>query len=74
MLVVKFSSTSSQLEYSLWCNTASALRNLWLADNPDEVLNEYLSLLVGRYVRTTAIHLGNKDQPWFDDQCRHVLA
>ena len=27
-------------------------RNIWLADNPVEVLNEHLSLLVGRYVKT----------------------
>ena len=25
--------------------------NIWLADNPVEVLNEHLSLLVGRYVK-----------------------
>ena len=26
-------------------------RNIWLSDNPVEVLNEHLSLLVGRYVK-----------------------
>ena len=30
-------------------------RALWLADNPVEVLNEHLSLLVGRYVPTKVI-------------------
>ena len=48
-------------------------RSIWLADNPVEFLNEYLSLLVGRYVQTKVIRVRNKDKPWFDDQCRHVL-
>ena len=47
-----------------WCN-------IWLADNPVEVLNVHLSLLVGRYVRTKVICVRNKDKPWFVDQCRH---
>ena len=38
------------------------------------VLNEHLSLLVGRYVPTKIIHARNKDNPWFHDQCRHVLG
>ena len=33
----------------LWCN-------IWLADNPVEVLNEHLFLLVGRYVPSTTNH------------------
>ena len=37
-------------------------------------LNEHLSLLVGRYVPTTVIHVRNKDKPWFDDQCRHAFG
>ena len=45
-------------------------RNIWLSDNPVEVLNEHLSLLVGRYVPTEVICVRNKDKPWFDDQCR----
>ena len=44
-------------------------RNIWLADNPFEVLNEHLSLLVGRYVPTKVIRVRNKDKPLFDDQC-----
>ena len=48
--------------------------NVWLADNPVEILNEYLSLLVGRYVTTDVIHVHNKDKPWFDDQCRHAFG
>ena len=31
--------------------------NIWLADNPVEVLNEHLSLLVGRYVPTKVIRV-----------------
>ena len=46
-------------------------RNIWLADNPVEVLNEHLSLLVVRHVPTKIIRVRNKDKPWFDYQCRH---
>ena len=44
-------------------------RNIWSSDNPVEVLNEHLSLLVGRYVQTKIILVRNKDKPWFDDLC-----
>ena len=50
-----------------WCN-------IWSADNPVEVLNKHLLLLVGRYVPTKVIRVHNKDKPWFDDQCRHALG
>ena len=43
-------------------------RNIWSADNPAEVLNEHLLLLVGRFVPTKIIHVCNKDKPWFDDR------
>ena len=33
------------------------LHNIWLSDNPFEVLNEHLSLLVGRYVPTKVIRV-----------------
>ena len=36
-------------------------RNIWSANNPVEVLNEHRSLLVGRYVPTKVIQVGNKD-------------
>ena len=49
-------------------------RNIWLSDNPIEVLNEHLSLLVGLYVPTKVIRVSNKDKPWFDNQCRKLLA
>ena len=47
---------------------------MWLADNPVEVLNETRSLLDGPYVPTKVIRVRNKDQPWFDDQCRHAFG
>ena len=49
-------------------------RNIWLADNRFEVLNERLSLLVGRFVPTKVIRVRNKDKPWFDIQCRHAFG
>ena len=42
-------------------------RNIWLSDNPAEVLNEHLSLLDGSYVPTKVIRVPKKDKPWFDD-------
>ena len=48
-------------------------RNIWSAGNPVEVLNEHLSLLVGRYVLTKVIRVRNRDKPWFDDQCRRAF-
>ena len=65
--------TSSQLEYSLWCNKDLPWGNIWLADNPVEILNEHLSLLVGRYVKTKVIDVHNKDKPWLDE-CRHAFG
>ena len=48
--------------------------NIWLSDNPVEVLKERISLLVGRYVPTKVIRVCNRDKPWFDDQCRHAFG
>ena len=48
-------------------------RNIWSSDNPVEVLNEHLSLLIGRYVPTKIIRVRNKDKPWFDDQFRRAV-
>ena len=48
-------------------------RNIWSSDNPVEVLNKHLSLLVGRYVPTKIIRVSNKDKPWFDDLCRSAF-
>ena len=62
-----------------WDTACGAIRelpwsNIWLSDNPVEVLNEHLSLLVGHYVPTKVIHVRNKDKLWFDDQCRHAFG
>ena len=62
-----------------WNTVCGAIRELpwhiiWLSDNPVKVLNEHLSLLVGRYVPTKVIRMQNKDKPWFDDQCRHAFG
>ena len=48
--------------------------NICLSDNPVEVLNKHLSLLVRRYVPTKVIRLCNKDTPWFNDQYRHAFG
>ena len=62
-----------QVNWNTVCRATLDLpwRNIWLSDNPVEVLNEHMALLVGRYVPTKVICLRNKDKPWFDDQCRH---
>ena len=49
-----------------------AWRNIWFADNPVDVLNEHLSLLVLRYAPTKIPRVHRKDIPWFNDQCRHA--
>ena len=65
-----------QVNWNTVCGAIQDLpqHNIWLADNPVEVLNEHLSWLVGRWIPTKVIHVHNKDEAWFDDQCRHVLA
>ena len=62
-----------------WNTVCGAMRELpwhdiWLSDDPDEVLNEHLSLLVGRYVPTKVICVRNKDTLWFDEQWRHAFG
>ena len=49
-------------------------RNIWPADNPVEILNQHLLLLVGRFVPTRVIRVRKKDKPWFDNQCRHAFG
>ena len=65
-----------QVNWNTVCGAIRKLpwRNICLSDNPLEVLNEHLSLLVGRYVPTKVIRVRNKDKPWFDDQCRHAFG
>ena len=64
-----------QVNWNTVCDAIQDLpwRNIWLADNPAEILNETLSLLVGHYVITNVNHVRNKDKTWFDDQCRHAF-
>ena len=49
-------------------------RNIWSADNPVEVFNQHLLLLVGCFVSTKVIRLRNKDKLWFDNQCKHSFG
>ena len=62
-----------------WNTVCGAIRdlpwhNIWLADNPVDVMNEHLSLLVGCYLPIKVIRVRNKDKSWFDDQCRHAFG
>ena len=70
MFAGKFS-IKYQVNWNTVCAAMQDLpwRNIWSTDNPVEVLNQHLLLLVGRFVPTKIIRLGNKDKPWFDDQC-----
>ena len=65
-----------QVKWNTVCGAIRELpwRKIWLSDNPSEVLNEHLSLLVGRYVPTKVIRVRNKDKPWCDDQCRRAFG
>ena len=65
-----------QVNWNTICGAIRELpwRNIWLSDNPVEVLNKHLSLLVGRYVPTKVIRVRNKDKPKFNDQCRHAFG
>ena len=65
-----------QVNWNTVCGAIHDLpwRNIWLDDNPVEVLNKHLYLLVGRYVPSKIIRVHNKDEPWFDYQCRHAFG
>ena len=54
-----------QVNWNTVCSAIQDLpwRNIWHADNPVAVLNEHLSLLVGRYVPTKVIRVRNKGKP-----------
>ena len=56
------------------CNGDLPWCNIWSADNPVEVLNEHLFLLVGRFVPTKIIRVRNKDKPWFDSRSSHTFG
>ena len=53
-----------QVNWNTVCGAIRKLpwRNIWHSDNPVVVLNEHLSLLVGRYVPTMVIRVRNKDK------------
>ena len=65
-----------QANWNIVCGAIRELpwRYIWLSDNPLEVLNEHLSLLVCRYVPSKVIRVRNKDKPSIDDQCRHAFG
>ena len=65
-----------QVNWNTVCGAMQDLpwRNIWSSDNPIEVLNEHLLLLVGRFVPTNIVRVRNKDKPWFDDQCKHAFG
>ena len=65
-----------QVNWNTVCGAMQDLpwRNIWSVDNPVEVLNEHLSLLVGGFVPTKIIRVRNKNKTWFDDQCRHSFG
>ena len=54
-----------QVNWNRVCGAMQDLpwRNIWSADNPVEVFNEHLLLLVGRFVPTKDIRVRNKDKP-----------
>ena len=54
-----------QVNWNMVCGAMQDLpwRNIWSADNPVQVLNEHLLLLVGRFVPTKIIRVRNKDKP-----------
>ena len=64
-----------QVNWNTVCGSMRDLpwRYIWSSDNPVEVLNEHLSLLVGRYVPTKIILMRNQDKPWCDDQRRRAF-
>ena len=65
-----------QVNWNTVCGAMQDLpwRNIWVADNPAEVLNEHLSLMVGHCVQTMVIQVRKKKKPWFDDQCRRAFG
>ena len=65
-----------QINWNTVCNAMQDLpwRNILSADNPVEVLNEHLLLLVKRFVPTKVIRVRNEDKPWFYDQCRYAFG
>ena len=48
-------------------------RNIWSADNPVNVFKLLVSA-VWTLCPTTVVGMSNKDNPWFDDQCRREFG
>ena len=65
-----------QFNWNTVCGAIRELpgRNIWLSDNPVEVLNEQLSLMVLLYVPTKVVRVRKNDMAWFDDQRRHAFG
>ena len=61
-----------RVNWSAVCDAIGELpwRSIWSADNPVEMLNVHLSLLVESFIPTKVIRVRNKDKPGFDDDCR----
>ena len=65
---------SGTLNWTAVCDAIRDLprRSIWCAVNPVEVMNQHLFLLVERFVPTKVIRVRNKDNPWFNDDCRRA--
>ena len=68
MCVIRRVLVKHRVNWTAVCDAIAELpwRNIWSADNPVEILNVHLSLLVERYVLTKVIHVHNTDKPWFN--------
>ena len=65
-----------RFNWNIVCDAIQDLpwHNIWLDDNPVEVLNKHLSLLVGRYVSTKVILVLNKNKPCLMIKAGMLLA
>ena len=65
-----------QVNWNTVCGAMQDLHryNIWVADNPVDVLDKHVSLLFLCCVPTNVVCVHNKDKPWLDDQCRHVFG
>ena len=65
-----------QVNWNTVCGAIQDLpwRDIWLADNAVEVLNEHLTLRVWRYVPTNVIRVRNKAYPCYKALTRLILA
>ena len=75
MLVLKFSLNIKVIgiQFVVQCRICHSV-TFSLLKIKVEVLNEHLSMLVGRFDPTKVVRVGNKDKPWFDDQCGHAFS